>query len=197
MIRTLRRLVILAALVTSSLCAQTDHPKRVPLFRPNIDYKSLGARTKRSSAVASEQRVDNTLYQVFHARTGEHQELFRIAVGWDRKDPKDPFNRTWVCGISEEGDFNGDGQPDYSWYGGDDTTVDYYLFLSGPGGYHRVDLVKTTQAAWKRRFKKVAPDLYALDSDFHIRNMYLIPSESGLSLLSQSQGTPTFTILIR
>ena len=59
-----------------------------------------------------------------------------------------------------------------------------YLFLSSNGQYQRVDVLKTVQAAWQRRFHRPAPDLggagsYALDDTMLER------SATGLVLLAK------------
>jgi hypothetical protein len=88
----------------------------------------------------------------------------------------------WHYGIAAEGDFNGDGLPDYSWYGGDDTGEELYLFLSSDSGYKRIDLLKTIEAAWQRRFNKPPPDLGDFHNEYKLDDIVLENSAAGLVL---------------
>jgi hypothetical protein len=119
------------------------------------------------------------VYQVFWTRTDPKRELFRIEVG-DYSNGKGA--QLWNYGIANEGDFNGDGLPDYSWYGGDDTAVRMYLFLSSSTGYKRVDLMKTVEASWRQRFHKPAPDLSDNGSGYGFSEAVLERSPTGLIL---------------
>jgi len=91
----------------------------------------------------------------------------------------------WNYGIANEGDFNGDGVPDYAWYGGDDTSFEMYLFLSTGSQYERIDIVKTVQFAWQQRFHTSARDLGELDSRYSLDNIVLQRSEAGLVLFAE------------
>lgn len=81
--------------------------------------------------------------------------MFRVRVGtyvsWEPE-------KWWNYGIADERDFNGDGVPDYSWYGGDDTGFEMYLFLSRDGRFERVNILKTVATAWQQRHRKSPPD---------------------------------------
>ena len=117
-------------------------------------------KKETKTAIATEVSVGKlahqVVYQVFWSRTTPRRELFRIEVG---SYFSGELVKLWNCGVANEGDFNGDGLPDYSWYGGDDTGQEMYLFLSSDRGYKRVDLLKTVEAAWQRRFNKPLPTL--------------------------------------
>jgi len=112
--------------------------------------------TVRATEIRAGRLAHQVAYQVFWSRTLPKRELFRVAIGGYYNGQGDQW---WNYGIVDEGDFNGDGLPDYSWYGGDDTGGVSYLFLSSSSGYKRVDIEKTVEAAWKKRFNKPAPDL--------------------------------------
>jgi hypothetical protein len=58
-----------------------------------------------------------------------------------------------------EKDLNGDGVPDYVWYGGDDTGQRLLWFLSKEKQYECINVFKTAEAAWKKKFGGTAPDL--------------------------------------
>jgi len=102
------------------------------------------------------------VFQVFLKR-GTSQELFRVDLG-QAGGPETP--RLWNHGLAVERDLDGDGQTDFSWYGGDDTSEVMYLFLSSPNGYRRVDVIKTVQSAWKVRHHTAPPDLAAIGGDY-------------------------------
>jgi len=64
----------------------------------------------------------------------------------------------WRYGIAAQGDFNGDGLEDYSWYGGDDTSREEYVVISSPQGYRKVDIDATFERAWKRQYPTKEPE---------------------------------------
>jgi hypothetical protein len=143
------------------------------------------AKTKKqtSTVIATEIHIreadHEVVYQVFWSRTTPKRELFRLEVG---RYFTGKLVQLWNYGIANEGDFNGDGLPDYSWYGGDDTGEERYLFLSSESGYKRVDLLKTVEAAWQRRFKNTPPDLGLLDGKYELDDIVLEYSAAGLVL---------------
>ena len=176
---------LLACLVTAmSVFAQAPMGAyRHVLFGGNTSNAALLAKAKHSSAIPSEERVGNTLFQIFRSRTGNQGELFRVAIGWYRdNDPKDNFNETWSYGVADEGDFNGDGKPDYTWYGADDTSEEEYLFLSSEDGYRRVDIVKSAQQAWKKRFKAGAPNFGEVGGNYQLSSIALTRGSKSLVL---------------
>src|SRR5258708_28786492 len=84
------------------------------------------------------------IFQVLiNKRTG--RELFRVDVGTTQAT-------YWVYGLVREADFNGDGIPDFSWHGGDDTSDRNLVVLSSPNGYRKVDIEATLRGEWRRRF---------------------------------------------
>lgn len=159
----------MAVLLLATASANGQKPtsaKKFALFQ--ID-KSCGCvkQKKQTKTVASAEVYvgkpgHQTVYEVFWSRTSPKRELFRIEVG---RSFDGQLVRTWFYGIVDEGDFNGDGVPDYSWYGGDDTGQEMYLLRSSDGGYKRIDLLKTVEAAWRRRFNKPPPDLGEVGGD--------------------------------
>jgi hypothetical protein len=54
---------------------------------------------------------------------------------------------------------NNDGTPDYVWYGGDDTGQRLLWFLSKDDHYECIDVLKSAETAWTKRFKSAPPDL--------------------------------------
>ena len=151
-------------------------------------------KTKKETktAIATEMRVGKAthkvVYQVFWSRTTPSRELFRIEIG-DYSSGE--LVQLWNYGIVNEGHFNGDGLPDYSWYGGDDTGQEMYLFLSSDSGYKRVDLLKTVKAAWQRRFNKPPPDLGDIGGKYALDDMVLERSTTGLVLDATVRRVPT------
>jgi len=153
----------IAALLLAAVSAYGQSPPNATKFPIYQMEKSCGCvkekkqtKTVTSTEIYVGKPNQKAVYEVFWSRTKPKRELFRIEVG---RSFDGQLVRTWFYGIVDEGDFNGDGLPDYSWYGGDDTGEEMYLFLSSNSGYKRIDLVKTVEAAWHRRFKKPSPDL--------------------------------------
>ncbi|HWX54461.1 MAG TPA: hypothetical protein VN176_07700 [Verrucomicrobiae bacterium] len=181
-----RVVVLLAAVVCGSVAAQPWNAPGVQpsdgtsaefrLYRPDIK-----TRKQTKTVAASELRSGGVIYQVFRSRSGQQDELFRVAVG-EAGGPNAP--KLWNYGIVDEADFNGDGLPDYSWYGGDDTGFAMYLFLSSDHGYTRISLTNTLEAAWKQRFHTDAPKLDNVDGDYSIGNVRLKRVPSGLVLVA-------------
>jgi hypothetical protein len=120
------------------------------------------------------------IFQVLiNKRTG--RELFRVHVGTKE-------STYWVYGVVREADFNGDGIPDFSWHGGDDTSNKNLAVLSSPNGYRKVDIEATLLGEWRRRFPSDPPDK-SLTDDPIFSEMKLI-RRSGKLLL---QGTVRYT----
>ena len=84
------------------------------------------------------------IFQVFISKRSG-RELFRVDVGTTEAT-------FWVYGLIREADFNGDGIPDFSWHGGDDTSQLNLAVLSSPSGYRKVDLEATLRREWRCRF---------------------------------------------
>jgi len=85
---------------------------------------------------------------LINKRTG--RELFRVDVGTTE-------GTYWVYGLVREADFNGDGIPDFSWHGGDDTSDKNLAVLSSPNGYKKVDVEATLLGEWRRDFRTDPP----------------------------------------
>ena len=129
-------------------------------------YPFKGKVSKNTkTAVSREVRVGKRLYEVYSRPGSPNAELFRVEIG-DFATGK--LVKTWNYGIATEIDLNGDGEPDYLWYGGDDTSEIYLLFCSAGGKYDRVDVIKSARETWRNRFHKTAPDFADLGGKFHI-----------------------------
>lgn len=118
--------VLLVALVDRALSQGTTRPQSFPLYR--MDKSCLCIKTKKQTPTlkATEITIRNSVFQVFHSRSVQQRELFRVNIG----TANHPLASTWWnYGIADEADFNGDGVPDYAWYGGDDTGFAMFLFL--------------------------------------------------------------------
>lgn len=133
-----------------------------------------------ATAISSEERVGNIVYQVFSRRGEPKSQLFRVQVG---EYVGGKLVKTWNYGIETEADFDGDGQPDYVWYGGDDTTESIVLFMSSGGHYDRTDVIRTAAAAWEHDFKRRAPDLAALDGEYGVASVVVERSNAHLTLV--------------
>ena len=153
------------------------------LYRIDPSCVCIKTSKQTKTVIATETRVGKVshqvVYQVFWSRTTPRSELFRVIIG-------SYFNgelvQLWNYGIANEGDFNGDGLPDYSWYCGDDTGAELYIYLSSDSGYKRVDVLKTVEAAWQRRFNKPAPDLGEIGGNYDLDDTVLDRSSTGMVL---------------
>lgn len=157
-----------------------------------------GPRQQTETLRSSEKQVGKVLYQVFRQRGQPNQELFRVPIG---RYFGQELVRLWNCGIVAEADFNGDGKPDYVWYGGDDTSESIVLFLSSGEQYQRTDIIKTAAAAWEQRFQKHAPDLAGLDGQYEVRSVLLewLSNELNLDIVvgRRFEGVKQRTLLFR
>src|SRR2546422_1187188 len=157
-------------LLIASVCAwarPSNNPTRVEFRIYRIDEGCVCINTKAETSTirASEKVIGERAVQIFSPRNSPKQELFRVRIG---KFSGSDMVKWWNYGITDEGDFNGDGTVDYAWYGGDDTSFVLYLFMSSDHGYAKVDVIKTLEAAWKRRFHVIAPDLTVSGGEAHI-----------------------------
>jgi hypothetical protein len=138
--------IFLAAFFFVSLSAATQSKTVSFNFFPpdsnmgKTDLKQDETRTARPKTIKRGKRF----YQIIlDKRTG--RELFRVFVGTDE-------GTWWVYGLVQEAEINGDGIPDFCWYGGDDTGELKLLVLSSPSGYRKVDANETLKREWRRRF---------------------------------------------
>lgn len=157
--------------------------KTVPLYPMDKSCVCIKTKKETKTIVATVARVGKSshqvVYQVFWSRTLPRRELFRVEIG---SYSKGEGAELWNYGIAKEGDFNGDGLPDYAWYGGDDGGEYRYLFLSSDDGYKRVDVLKTVEAAWRERFDKLSPDFSNFDSGIGLSETVLEGSQAGMVL---------------
>jgi hypothetical protein len=127
-----------------------------------------------------ELRVGDTLYQVFRLRNKTQQEAFRVDVGFYTQGQ---LVANWTYGLILEQDMNGDGTPDYVWYGDDDTGLRLLWFLSNGGRYDCINVLKTAERAWMKRFAQPAPDLEEVFGDHAVEE---VTWNRGTRLLSVS-----------
>lgn len=204
---SVRKVIVRAALpVVAAVCAwakPSDNPSPVEFHVYRMDEACYCIKTKAETATirASEKVLGKIAVQIFSPRNNPEQELFRVRIG---EFFGSDMLKWWNYGIADEGDFNGDGTVDYSWYGGDDTSDAMYLFLSSDHGYSKVDVIKTLQAAWKRRFHVIAPDLTESGGKYEISDVALRRTPSGLTLVArikrmnpggETEGTLTFKVV--
>jgi len=120
---------------------------RFNVFPNDATCHCIRTHRETNSVLATETLFGHSILQVFHDKdTG--RELFRVPVGWTERGQQDKW---WNYGIAAEMDLNGDGRPDFSWYGGDGTSYEMAVFLSSRTGYRRVDLIDLLQQALSRQ----------------------------------------------
>lgn len=160
--------------------AVSELEKASPLGRLFIeDPTCVCIRTKDRTETASsgETTEGQAVYQIFMDKGG--REVFRVKVGSVVNNKPEKW---WNYGVVDEGDFNNDGVPDYSWYGGDDVGHAMYLFLSGKTGYSKVDILSTAQGAWARRFNAGSPNLHHLSGNYGIGDIFVERSAGDMAL---------------
>jgi hypothetical protein len=165
--------------VVAAFGQKPKDPQKFALFKLDESCVCIQTQNLTQTARATEVQTANSFYQVFWSRTIPNHELFRVRVG-------DVFRgdvvKWWNYGVADEGDYNGDGLPDYSWYGGDDTSEHYFIFLSSDGNYRRVDVIKTVQKAWQQRFHETVHDLDEVAGEHYLGEVALERAVTGLIL---------------
>jgi hypothetical protein len=126
------------------------------LSRTNLYPSTAKPRKSTVSLTSAEHRTGKVVYQVFYLRDDPKREAFRVEIG---SYDKEQLVKDWSYGIILDKDLNGDGVPDYVWYGGDDTGQRLLWFLSKEKKYGCINVFKTAEAAWKEKFGRAAPDL--------------------------------------
>ena len=140
----------------STVCfAQTGD--RIRLFPQNAKPQKV---TK--TLTSTEKRIENCLYQIFYLKSAPKHEVFRVNIGFYDKGQ---LVKDWNYGIVREKDMNNDGVPDDVWYGGDDAGQRLLWFLSNDHHYKCIDIYKSAEAAWTKRFKRTAPDFGDVGGD--------------------------------
>jgi hypothetical protein len=175
----MRSLAWFTICLTAGLYAQSNGKTIFELFPGDRKCVCIRTRSETPRLISKERRVGNRIFQVFSDRKTS-QELFRIEVGRriDKEDVK-----FWNYGIAAQGDFNGDGVEDYSWYGGDDTSDEKFLILSAETAYRKVDIYATFAREWTRRYRTKAPDFRDGGNDWYLRDE-MIELVEGLPILS-------------
>jgi hypothetical protein len=159
-----------------ALLASAQQPPPDPFivkgfFLYKTDPKCVCARTrKETSTLISVERISKgEVFQVFLDRRSQ-RELFRVRSGRVVNKEKVTY---WNYGIANEADWNEDGQTDYVWYGGDDTSSDAALILSGPTGFRVIGIQRSAEAAWKRSLNSKPPRLGAAGRKWDFANLKL------------------------
>jgi hypothetical protein len=152
-----------------------------PLYKVDDSCSCIRTKKETKTARAVNITVGTSVYQVFHERTKPDRELFRVKIG---EVVNSQVLTRWNYGIVDEGDFNGDGLPDYSWYGGDDSGDEMYLFLSSSNGYKRINVYKTLQVAWTRQFHTQAPDFTSPEPENQITDIHIERIGSKFSIVA-------------
>jgi len=143
----------------SSLCfAQTG-------TRTNLYPSNPKPRKNTPSLISAEQRVGNVVYQVFYPRHDPKREAFRVDIGFYNKGQ---LVEDWQYGIILEKDITGHGTPDDIWYGGDDTGQRLLWFHWNDNHRECINVFRSAEAAWKKKFGKTAPDLGEVGGDFEV-----------------------------
>ena len=142
--RLIAVLTTAAGLWTSAAAAQS--PARYEIFPSDPACHCIKTHHETKLVRATEASFGHTILQVFQNRqTG--RELFRVPIGWIDNGRADKWEN---YGIASEFDLNGDGVPDYSWYGGNEASFEMNLFLSSRTGYRKIDLIDILQQALSR-----------------------------------------------
>jgi hypothetical protein len=189
--------ILAAAILCTAVCPMQAQQRPVvaagaQLFRLNPTCVCIKTRsntaTLQSVKIVEGKPGNRTTYQSFRLRSEPDVEVFRVEVEWETEGET---NGWWNYGIANEGDFNADGQPDYTWYGGDDTGSTMLLFLSTPYGYVRVDVLKSIGTGWEKRFHQPAPDFSeAESSEWSVEEVHIKRQDEGVELIAVLRDKP-------
>lgn len=130
--------------------------------------------------VSREERDGKKVYEIFSRRGVQDGELFRVRIG---SYVGNEVVKDWSYGLVAERDLNGDGKLDFVWYGGDDTGQRLLWFLSAAHGFRCVNLFKTAEAAWRRKFRQSAPDLGEVGGDVQATSFSWSEKNSQLTIV--------------
>lgn len=177
--------IILVLLLALSTFAAAQAKKTVELrARPTTfivfpyDKKCSCIPTESDSATvaAEEVTIQGVIFQVFKD-VNTKREVFRARIGNVVNGEEVKYSN---YGLAEERDFNGDRRPDYAWYGGDDTSFQKLLVLSGPEGHKVVDVVRSV----KENFNPGKPltDLHLVSSNRYISGEVITKTDRGIGL---------------
>jgi hypothetical protein len=139
---TLVRATIFALAVSAVALAQQQN-QTTKLFPSSAQPKSDSA-----TLISAEKRVGDIEYQIFYHRNRPGREVFRVDIGFYYQKQ---LTKDWNYGLIQEKDMNGDGIPDYVWYGWDETGQRLLWFLSEGHKYKCVDVFRSAEEAWSRR----------------------------------------------
>jgi hypothetical protein len=140
------------ALAVSAVSLTQQQERTTKLFPSSAKPKSDSA-----TLISAEQRVGDIEYQVFSLRNAPKREAFRVDIGfyYQKQLVKD-----WNYGLIQEKDMNGDGTPDYVWYGWDETGQRLLWFLSEGHKYKGVDVFRSAEEAWSRKIVRAGLSPY-------------------------------------
>lgn len=155
---------LLILLLTFPALAQS--PRTYPIFR---GPESLF--TENDTVTCDETWESNNLFLLCRDNTND-REIFRLKIG-DRQAKFRDY------GIEDQADFNADGKPDFTLYTADGSSRHFFIELSSPHGYRRVNIGATINRYWKLHHHsalnvEAAPDSFA--------NIRLLRTEHALSL---------------
>ena len=165
----------MAVFVPLVLLSQSAH--RYSLYPIDRACSCVRTRDKRPNVEPRELTIGRQIFERYSDRR-TRKELFRVAIGEDD-------SKWWTYVIATEGDFNGDGIQDYSWYGGDDTSFAMYVFLSCRSGHCGFDMLRTLANEWARRSGEEVPDLAIAFGKFDVGHVEL-QRDSGSDALTLS-----------
>lgn len=149
-----------------------------------VSFSSNGPRYKETPHTGSRDiKTSTRLYHQFFDKASK-RELFRIEYG---RKLEGQWVAYWSYGLIAHGDYNKDGQEDFYWSAGDDTSSEELLLLSTPTGYQRINIMASLRIAWQIRYKTPPPDFALLDSPYEIATS-LESSGSSLTLIADLTG---------
>lgn len=122
------KLLLVLAVFSGYACAQKAHV--YPLFRGTETLF-----TENETVTCDETWVGDNLLLLCRDNRND-REMFHLKIG-DRHAKYQDY------GISDQGDFNGDGKPDFALYAGNGGPEAMYIELSSGKGYTRVNVSKT------------------------------------------------------
>ncbi|MDX2179794.1 MAG: hypothetical protein SFV18_09395 [Bryobacteraceae bacterium] len=137
----------------------------------------LGNGKKETATLVSREVAIGGHYWEVYSEKRSKREVFRAYLG-DREV------RWWTTGIVVDEDLNADGRPDYVWSGGDDTSEEVYLIVSGKSGYRSISVYPSLAGDWVRRYGGPKPDL-ALFGTYMPKSLILDSASGSLRIKAE------------
>ncbi len=129
----------------------------------NLWPENIKPKTATKSLISTLRCIKGDTYQVFSLRNNQKHEVFRLLTGYCDKGKPDTNPS---AGILVDADMNHDGKLDFIWTGTTEEFTRLLWFMSKDAHYECIDLLKTAEIAWQKKFGGDAPDFSDVGPDY-------------------------------